>query len=101
VSQQWQGQQEQASVHYHLQEGLHYKMGKICVPKEEIVLLSTKLHYGEFPASRQRLNNIVQNSEFRNSAGQKTTWLLYISIKNCNKRCWHDEFVKGLSHLKS
>jgi hypothetical protein len=30
-----------------------------------------KLHYGEFPASRQRLNIIVQNSEFRNSAGLK------------------------------
>jgi hypothetical protein len=29
------------------------------------------LHYGEFPLSHQRLNIIVQNSEFRNSVGLK------------------------------
>jgi hypothetical protein len=41
----------------------------------------------------------IQSSEVQPVV--KTTFLLYISIKNCNKRCLHDELVKGLSHLKS
>jgi hypothetical protein len=42
---------------------------------------------------------IIQSSEVQSVV--KTTFSLYISIKNCNKRCLHDELVKGLSHLKS
>jgi hypothetical protein len=41
----------------------------------------------------------IQSSEVQSVV--KTTFSLYISIKNCNKRCLHDELVKGLSHLKS